>query len=415
VPTSGKEGTISMTSVAAPDTADQDVLGGVDSHADTLHVAVISDNGGHLADAEFTTTVAGYAAALAFLEAHGHVIAIGVEGTSSYGAGFTRAARAAGLHVVEVNRPDRAERRRVGKSDPIDAYAAARAALSGRASGSPKDDTVAGIRALHNAARSAVKARTAALNQIGHLLITAPDTIRTKYGQLKGTDRTDTLARLRPSGDAVHTAVLTALRSLARRVKELTAEHEALTRALDGEVTVLNPGLRAAYGVGPDTAAQLLVTAGGNPERMRTEASFAALCGAAPVPASSGRTNRHRLSRGGDRQANAALYRIALVRMSSDSRTRDYVTRQTAAGRTKKEIIRLLKRAIAREVFRCLTTTVTAPHIADLRPLRQSKNITVTAAARHFGLWPTAISALERGIRRDDDLAHTYRNWLQAA
>ena len=220
---------------------------------------------------------------------------------------------------------------------------------------------------------------------------------------------------MRPSGDAVHTAVLTALRSLARRVKELTAEHEALTRALDGEVTVLNPGLRAAYGVGPDTAAQLLVTAGGNPERMRTEASFAALCGAAPVPASSGRTNRHRLSRGGDRQANAALYRIALVRMSSDSRTRDYVTRQTAAGRTKKEIIRLLKRAIAREVFRCLTTTVTAPHIADLRPLRQSKNITVTAAARHFGLWPTAISALERGIRRDDDLAHTYRNWLQAA
>ncbi|MGW5388913.1 IS110 family transposase [Streptomyces koyangensis] len=404
-----------MTSAAAPDTAEQDVLGGVDSHADTIHVAVISDNGGHLADAEFTTTAAGYAAALAFLEAHGHVRAIGVEGTSSYGAGFTRAARSAGLHIVEVNRPDRAERRRVGKSDPIDAYAAARAALSGRASGSPKDDTVAGIRALHNAARSAVKARTAALNQIGHLLITAPDTIRTKYGQLKGTDRTDTLARLRPAGDAVHTAVLTTLKSLARRVKELTAEHEALTRALDTEVTVHNPGLRAAYGVGPDTAAQLLVTAGGNPERMRSEASFAALCGAAPVPASSGRTNRHRLSRGGDRQANAALYRIALVRMSSDSRTREYVARQTTAGRAKKEIIRLLKRAIAREMFRCLTTTVTVPGIADLRPLRQSKNLTLTAAAQHLGVWPATISTLERGIRRDDDLAHAYRDWLQAA
>lgn len=404
-----------MTSELVEDTADQDVFGGVDSHADTLHVAVISDNGGHLADAEFTTTTAGYAAALAFLHAHGHVSAIGVEGTASYGAGFTRAARSQGLHVLEVNRPDRAERRRIGKSDPIDAYAAARAALSGRASSAPKDDTVAGIRALHNAARSAVKARTAALNQIGHLLITAPDTIRTKYGQLKGTDRTDTLARLRPAGDTVNTAVLTALRSLARRVRELTAEHEALTRALDEEVTVHNPGLRAVYGVGPDTAAQLLVTAGGNGERMRTEASFAALCGAAPVPASSGRTNRHRLSRGGDRQANAALYRIALVRMAHDLRTREYVARQTTAGRTKKEIIRLLKRAIAREVFRCLTTTVTAPGIADLRPLRQSKNITVTAAARHFGLWPTAISALERGIRRDDDLAHAYRNWLQAA
>ncbi|WP_314220328.1 IS110 family RNA-guided transposase [Streptomyces zaehneri] len=401
-----------MTSAVVDDTAEQDVFGGVDSHADTLHVAVISDNGGHLADAEFTTTAAGYAAALAFVTAHGHVIAIGVEGTSSYGAGFTRAARSHGHQVVEVNRPDRAERRRIGKSDPIDAYAAA---LSGRACGAPKDDTVAGIRALHNAARSAVKARTAALNQIGHILITAPDAIRAKYGHLKGTDRTDILARLRPCGDAVHAAVLAALKSLARRVKELTAEHEALTRALDSEVTVHNPGLRAAYGVGPDTAAQLLVTAGGNPERMRTEASFAALCGVAPVPASSGRTNRHRLSRGGDRAANAALYRIALVRMSSDSRTREYVARQIAAGRTKKEIIRLLKRAIAREMFRCLTTTVTVPGIADLRPLRQSKNITLTAAAQNFGVWPATISTLERGIRRDDDLAHAYRDWLQAA
>ncbi|WP_420856410.1 transposase [Streptomyces amritsarensis] len=148
--------------------------------------------------------------------------------------------------------------------------------------------------------------------------------------------------------------------------------------------------MRAAYGVGPDTAAQLLITAGGNPERMRTESSFAALCGAAPVPASSGRTNRHRLSRGGDRTANAALYRIALVRMSSDSRTREYVARQTAAGRTKKEIIRLLKRAIAREIFRCLTTTVTIPGTTDLRPMRQAKNITLTTVAQHFGVWPTA-------------------------
>ncbi|MEU6293504.1 transposase [Streptomyces sp. NPDC046988] len=234
-----------MTPEVVEDIADQDVFGGVDSHADTIHVAVISNNGGHLADAEFTTTAAGYAAALAFLDAHGHVIAIGVEGTSSYGAGFTRAARSHGHPVVEVNRPDRAERRRIGKSDPIDAYAAARAALSGRASSAPKDDTVAGIRALHNAARSAVKARTAALNQITHLLFTAPENIRAKYGRLKGAAR---------------------------------------------------------------TAAQFLVTAGGNPDRMRTEASFAALCGAAPVPASSGRTNRHRLSRGGDRAANAALY-----------------------------------------------------------------------------------------------------------
>ncbi|WP_432194631.1 IS110 family transposase [Streptomyces sp. bgisy027] len=394
---------------------DQNVLAGVDSHTDTLHVAVISDNGGHLADAEFSTTPAGYAAALAFVDAHGQVRAIGVEGTSCYGAGFTRAARARGHRVIEVNRPDRAERRRIGKSDPIDAYAAARAALSARASSAPKDDTVTGIRALHNAARSAVKARTAALNQIGSILVWAPEAIRARYGPLRSMDRADALARLRPAGDALHTAVLTALRTLARRVKELTAEHEALTKALDSAVTAANPGLRAAHGVGPDTAAQLLITAGGNLERMRTEASFAALCGAAPVPASSGRTNRHRLSRGGDRAANAALYRIALVRMGSDARTREYAARQLAAGRTKKEIIRLLKRAIAREVFRCLTTTVNVPDIADLRPLRLSKNITLTAAARHLGVWPTRISDVERGTRRLDDLAHAYRNWLQTA
>ncbi|WP_327340094.1 transposase [Streptomyces sp. NBC_01324] len=280
-----------MTSRVTEHTADQHVFGGVDSHADTVHVAVISDNGGRLADAEFATTAAGYAAALAFLTAHGHVIAIGVEGTSSYGAGFTRTARSHGHRVIEVNRPDRAERRRIGKSDPIDAYAAARAALSGRADSAPKDDTVAGIRALRNAARPAVKARTAALNQIGHVLITAPETVRAKYGQLKGVDRTEALARLRPAGDALHVSVLT--------------------------------------------------------------------------------------------------------------------------GRTKKEIIRLLKRAFAREIFRCLTTKVTAPGIDDLRPLRQTKNITLTAVAQHFGVWPTTISRLERGLSRDDDLALTYRNWLQ--
>ncbi|KUN90247.1 IS110 family transposase [Streptomyces caeruleatus] len=404
-----------MTAAVEEDTVGQRVFGGVDSHADTLHIAVISDNGGHLADAEFTTTAAGYAAALAFLNAHGHVSAVGVEGTSSYGAGFTRTARRQGLHVIEVNRPDRAERRRIGKSDPIDAYAAARAALSGRAHAAPKDDAIAGIRALHNAARSAVKARTAALNQIGHVLISAPEAIRAKYGRLTGRARTDALARLRPAGNAVNVAVLTALKSLAQRVKELTDEHKALTKALDADVTAHNPGLRATHGVGPDTAAQLLVTAGGNSDRMRSEASFAALCGAAPVPASSGKTNRHRLSRGGDRAANAALYRIALVRMSSDPRTRDYVTRQTTAGRTKKEIIRLLKRAIAREMFRCLTTAVLVPGTDDLRPLRQSKNITLTAAAGHFGVWPATISTLERGLRRDDALAHAYRDWLKAA
>ncbi|MEU0836550.1 IS110 family transposase [Streptomyces sp. NPDC056231] len=390
------------------------VIGGVDSHADTIHVAVVTDRGGQLADAEFPTTAAGYTAAIAFMAAHGTVVSVGVEGTSSYGSGFTRAAREAGLTVIEVNRPDKAERRRIGKSDPIDAYAAARAVVSGRATSAPKGDTVTGIRALHNAARSAIKARTAALNQIGHILICAPDGIRAKYEVLRGDMRVAALVRLRIGSDPIHAPVLTALRTLARRVQSLTAEHMALTSELDGLVTRLNPGLRAAYGIGPDTATQLLITAGDNPARLRTEASFAALCGVAPVPASSGKTNRHRLSRGGDRAANAALHRIALVRMRRDQRTRDYVARQTDAGRTKKEILRLLKRAIAREVFRLLTTTVEVPEIADLRPARQAKNITLTAVANHFGVWPAVISNIERGLRRDDAFASTYREWLAA-
>ncbi|MFA3843445.1 IS110 family transposase [Streptomyces aureus] len=175
-----------MTAAGTVDTVGQWGFGGVDSHADTIHVAVVTDNGGHIADAEFPTTTAGYTAALAFLGAHGDVIAIGVEGTASYGTGFTRPACADGLSVVEVNRPDRAERRRSGKSDPIDAYAAARAALSGRASSAPKDETVTGMCALQNAARSTVKARTAAMNQIGHILAGAPGAIRARYRALHG-------------------------------------------------------------------------------------------------------------------------------------------------------------------------------------------------------------------------------------
>lgn len=216
------------------------------------------------------------------------------------------------------------------------------------------------------------------------------------------------------TGQTLLSIIDQSVKSLARRVRELTAAHEALTRALDSETTARNPGLRAVRGVGPDTAAQLLVTAGGNPERMRTEASFVALCGAAPVPASSGRTNRHRLSAAATGRPDRPLPHRPGPHVS-DSRTRECVARQTTAGRTKKEIIRLLKRVIAREMFRCLTSAVTIPGIADLRPLRQSKNIRITAAARHFGLWPGTISTLERGIRRDEDLARTYRDWLRAA
>ena len=402
----------------APADEHEQVYGGVDTHEDSIHVAVISAQGQDLEDREFPTTPAGHRRAVAFIISHGEPIAIGIEGTCSYGVGITGEAIAQGLRVVEVIRPERAERRRLGKSDPIDAYQAARAAMGAHRTAPVKDTAaIEGIRALHNARRSAMKARTAAMRQIHSQLITAPVAIREKYRGMSSDKRITVLARMQVPANRtpVERAVLLALKTLAQRCKELQREHERLGVELDQLVTDANPGLRAAYGVGPDTAAQLLLTAGGNPDRLRSSAAFAALCGTSPIPASSGKVTRHRLSRGGDRAANGALYRIALVRMASDPRTRTYVAQQRDAGFSNREILRKLKRAIAREVFRYLTTPVSVPAVDDLRPLRRAKNITLTTAANQLGVWPATISEIELGVRRDDTLTETYRNWLTAA
>ena len=392
------------------------VIGGIDTHAETIHVAAIDDLGRDLADREFPTTPVGYRDALAFLTSYGPLSLIGIEGTSSYGAGITRAARKAGIVVREVTRPDRAERRMRGKSDPIDAYAAARAVLSGRAEASPKDEQIDAIRALHIARQSAVKARTAAMNQIHHMLITAPAPIREKYRPLKEKPLVNALAACRPATqEPTARAVLYALKALAQRHEFLTTQADDLDAQLHAVATEANPHLMSIRGVGPITAAQLLITAGGNPDRLHTEASFAALCGTAPVPASSGKTNRHRLSRGGDRAANSALHTIALNRMSHHPPTRDYVARQRAIKHSTPEILRMLKRAIAREIFKSLTQGQAAPLLADLRPARQAKNITITAAATALDTYPSKLSRTERGTYPDYDLAHRYREWLAAA
>ncbi|MFN8087593.1 MAG: IS110 family transposase [Mycobacterium sp.] len=393
------------------------VVIGADTHLDTIHLAALDGTGRPLADAEFPTTPGGYTRAVRWARDLGTVQLAGVEGTSCYGMGLTSALQSAGIAVVEVIRPDRSARRRQGKSDPLDAYSAARIALAGDGIAVPKDDRMAALRAVLTARRSAVKACTAAINQIKSLLVTAPPDLRERYRHHARTKLIQTLARCRPSmhSDPTALAVLIACKALAQRAEFLQQQERNLTTQLDELVTAINPGLLAAYGIGPDTAAQLIITAGGNPERLRSEASFAALCGTAPVPASSGKTQRHRLSRGGDRAANNALYRVALVRMSSDKRTRDYVTRQVAKGRSKMEILRLLKRALAREVFRLLTTVCEVDDYSDLRPARQHKNINLTAVAQHFGVWPTVISRLERGLQRDDALAADYRQWLTAA
>lgn len=396
-------------------TSDRRIVIGADTHLDTIHLAAITDTGQLLSDAEFRTNPTGYWAAICWARSFGEIVSAGVEGTSSYGAGFTQALQANDIHVVEVNRPDRSARRPQGKSDPLDAYSAARAVLAGHGLAVPKDPHTGALKAVLIAGRGAIKARTAAIQQIKDLLVTAPAELRERYRRYATTLRlVEALARCRPTAheDPTTVSVLTACKTLAQRIEFLERQDRELTAELDSLTSALNPALRAAYGVGPDTAAQLLITAGTNAHRLRSEAAFAMLAGAAPIPASSGKTTRHRLSRGGDRAANNALHRIALVRWSHEPRTRHYVNRQLAAGRAKTDILRLLKRGIAREMFRHLTAPCPIDDYSDLRLNRQAKNITLSTVANHFGVWPNDISRLERGLKRDDTLAAHYRHWL---
>jgi transposase len=396
-------------------TSTRRIVIGVDTHLDTIHLAALTDSGQPLGDAEFRTNPTGYYVAIAWARSFGEVFIAGVEGTSSYGDGFTQALQNNGIHVVEVNRPNRADRRRHGKSDPLDAYSAARSVLAGHGVAVPKDPSTGALKALLIARRGGIKARSAAIQQIKDLLVTAPADLRERYRRYPTTLRlVQALARCRPTAheDPTTIAVLTACKALAHRIEFLDRQIGELTNQLDTVTTALNPTLRAAFGVGPDTAAQLLITAGTNTDRLRSEAAFARLSGVAPIPASSGKTTRHRLSRGGDRAANNALHRIALVRWSHDEHTRTYANRQLAAGRSKKDILRLLKRAIAREMFKHLTAPCPIDDYSDLRPTRQARNITLTSAAHHLGVWPTVISRLERGLQRHDTLAANYRNWL---
>jgi transposase len=331
------------------------ITGGVDTHAD-VHVAAALDRiGGLLGTESFATTPVGYAKLLAWLRSFGPVSLVGVEGTGSYGAGLARHLASAGVLVVEVDRSDRQDRRRQGKSDPLDAVSAARGARSGRARGAPKgrDGNIEAVRALMVAKRSARGERTRSVNQARALVVTGPDDIRARFAK----HTTDALvaerASLRPrAGEAVSYATSVALRELGRRAKFLDDQVNRLDALIDPLVSAHAPGLLMLHGVGPNVAAILLVAAGDHPERLRAEAAWAHLCGAAPIPASSGKTSkRFRLNPGGDRQANHALWRIVFTRMGSHQPTQSYVERRLKEGLSKLEIIRCSKRYVAREVY----------------------------------------------------------------
>jgi transposase len=354
-----------ITTIAHPEPSRVSV--GVDTHGE-IHVACALDQlGRKLATGQAATTPLGYRALLDWAKRLGEVQAWGVEGTGCYGAGLARFLTAHDQVVLEVNRPDRSARRRRGKSDPVDAEAAARAVLAGQATAIPKTGShlVEMVRCLRVARATAVKARTQAANALRALVVTAPAELREQLRGLPTGRLVGTVARLRP-GPILTTGAATklALRVLGQRYQALDAELAAVDAELDRLTVQAAPGLRQLCGVGPEIAGALLVAAGDNPQRLRSEAAFSMLCGASPIPASSGKTVRHRLNRGGNRQANTALYRIVVVRLRWHQPTRDYLARRTKEGLSKREIIRCLKRYVAREVFAALQPPTVLPDAA---------------------------------------------------
>jgi transposase len=338
------------------------VVGGVDTHADVLVAAALDMNGGVLGIESFPADAGGYRRLERWLCSFGPVVKVGVEGTGSYGVGLSRHFHANGIDVVEVDRPNRQARRRRGKSDPIDAEAAARAALSGNAKTVPKrrDGTVEQMRVLLVARRSARMQRTATLNQVRHVVLTGPDVVRVRFKDRPKMGLVSEAAAMRPrkGGDPVTYTTYVVLRGLARRIRDFDDEIRGIDGVLRELIDATAPSLLDCFGVGVDTAGTLLVAAGDNPGRLHSERSWAHLCGVSPVPAGSGKTSgRVRLNRGGNRQANAALHRIVLVRMSSDAETRNYVRRRSAEGLSKREIMRCLKRYVARQTFKHLPRT----------------------------------------------------------
>jgi transposase len=332
-----------------------EIVVGIDTHKHTHTAVALNALGARLGAMTVPVSRDGYRRIETWARAFGPVRAFGIEGTGSYGAGLSRALREAGHRVLEVNRPDRSARRRHGKDDTLDAEAAARAVLGGQATAEPKSGTssVEMIRHLKVARDAAVKAKTQAMLTLKAIIVSAPAELREQLEGIRGKlTLVRHLAALRP-GPMVSTAASAkaALKAIARRWLVLREEIEGHDRELDRLVSTTAPDLTAARGVATATAAEMLLLVGDNPERVRSEGALAKLCGACPIPASSGRTSRHRLNRGGNRQANAALHRVVVTRMRLHQPTIDYVGRRTREGKTKAEIMRCLKRYVAREIF----------------------------------------------------------------
>ena len=335
-----------------------DYVVGVDTHLDEHVLAVVAaPSGAVLARRAVGANGRGYSAALRFAgEAAGGARVWAIEGTGSYGAGLARYLAGRGETVLEISRTPRAERRLRGKDDTLDAARTARAALASETLALPRSgERREALRLLLIARRSAVDVRREALGQLRGVIVTAPDELREQLRGLPVGRLLERCSRLRRSSamSADEVATRLVLRSLARRIQTATVEADELQQEILGHIRALAPRLLDEPGVGPIVAAQLIV-AWSHHGRLRSEAAFARLAGVAPIPASSGQTNRHRLSRGGDRQLNRALHTVILHRRLHDPATKAYIARRVTEGKSRRDATRLLKRYLARHLYRLL-------------------------------------------------------------
>lgn len=377
------------------------VVAGVDTHKDAHVLCVLDALGRKIDEAAFPATAEGYRDLARAIGDPGGCLVVGVEGTCSFGAGLTAHLLESGFNVVEVLRPKRDKRRRGSqKNDFVDAERAARAAISGDGVSVPKSRN-----GWAEAARPALRAReilvrtqTKITNAVKSLVNTAPEPIRSKYSGLSGKKLMSALKRRRPAtGDAVADVLMLSLSTLAAAWLEAEAKAEELESHIERIVREKAPAMLEIDGCGALSAVELGLAAGDNPERMRSEASFAMLCGASPIEASSGKTVRHRLNRGGNRQANRALHSIVVSRMCSDERTSEYIARRVSEGKSKREAMRCLKRYVAREVYRALMSPTTTRHAAgaELAARRKRAGLLQRDIADRLGIRTEVVSSIE--------------------
>lgn len=400
------------------------IIAGVDTHTGIHTLALLDMNGRVLSTNTFGADPDGYGHLIAMLGDPARCAGIGVEGTNSFGAALARRLQAAGFPVYEVLRPKRGVRRKDGKSDPIDAIAAARSVLAGDGTSLPKssDGWVEALRHLNAERSQPATAMTTPANSTGGLPAAAPEPIREKYRGLRTETRMNRLASCRPSGGLVAHSVLTALKGAAKAWRALKEQADPLEERMRSILDTNARPLLDIYRAGTITAATIAIVAGDNPERIRDEAAFAKLCGACPIPASSGKTNRHRLNRGGNRQGNMALHRIAIVRLGYHQPTRDYVAKKTREGKNKLEIIRCLKRHIAREAYKALIAIrnggagrqTPQERGALLRRLRTSHGITQQQIGEALAVPSSRISEIERGTRDLPELEQRATQWIHS-